>query len=62
LRSTASIHAFCGGIQKLEDGSWINGSPVADFTVEAVAGVQAKITGQPMGRAACVKFAKKHTQ
>lgn len=81
---TASLHAFCGGIQKQADGSWINGSPVSDFvgisreiywygkpltslrcrlqTAEAVAGVKAKITGQPLGQAGCIKFAKKHTQ
>lgn len=31
LQKGPSLHAFCGGLLKLEDGSWINGSPVTDF-------------------------------
>ncbi|GAA5833017.1 hypothetical protein JCM3766R1_000400 [Sporobolomyces carnicolor] len=56
------IHAFCGGLPKNADGSWTNdNSKVVDQTKSVVDRyMNAKLVAKPMGKAACLKFAKRH--
>ncbi|GAA6017066.1 hypothetical protein JCM10207_001474 [Rhodosporidiobolus poonsookiae] len=59
------IHAFCGGLEKNADGTWTkDGSGVITDYTSAVIGQYfsgtAAIKQQPMGKAACEKFAATH--
>ncbi|GAA5955945.1 hypothetical protein JCM3765_000050 [Sporobolomyces pararoseus] len=56
------IHAFCGGLPKNADGSWTNdNSKVIDQTEAVVKKyMNAKLVSEPIGKAACLKFAKRN--
>ncbi|GAA6015435.1 hypothetical protein JCM11491_000431 [Sporobolomyces phaffii] len=56
------IHAFCGGLPKNADGTWTNDdAKVVDQTARVVERyMNAKVVAEPIGKAACIKFAKRN--
>ncbi|GAA5876110.1 hypothetical protein JCM8547_002639 [Rhodosporidiobolus lusitaniae] len=64
-QTTTLIHAFCGGIEKDENGEWTSGQTITDYTSEVLSEYfagKASIKEDPLTKAECEKFAKNHVK